>query len=70
MIYNLLKGLSKVTASSQQVIADILLLQFTIVNACVAGNSNQWVLVDAGLENSYEYILKSVNEHLGKNSRP
>lgn len=70
MINDLLKGISKITTSSEQVAPDILLLQFTIVNACVVGNSNQWVLVDAGLENSYEYILKSVDEHLGKDSRP
>ncbi|MDF2523878.1 MAG: Zn-dependent hydrolase, glyoxylase, partial [Clostridiales bacterium] len=70
MINDLLKGISKLTTSFDKVSPDILLLQFTIVNACIVGNSSQWVLVDAGLENSYEFILKSADEYLGKDSRP
>jgi glyoxylase-like metal-dependent hydrolase (beta-lactamase superfamily II) len=70
MINDLLKGLSKVTAKSQQVLDDIVLLQFTIVNACMVGNSKEWILVDTGLENSADFILKSAKEHFGKNSRP
>lgn len=70
MINDLLKGLSKITSTSKQLTSDIVLLQFTIVNACIVGSANEWVLVDTGLENSDEYILKSVDQHLGKGSRP
>lgn len=37
MINDLLKGLSRVTTTSREVTRDILLLQFTIVNACIVG---------------------------------
>lgn len=70
MINDLLKGLSKITSTSKQLTSDIVLLQFTIVNACLVGSANEWVLVDTGLENSDEYILKTVNQHFGKDSRP
>lgn len=70
MINDLLKGISKITTSSEQVAPDILLLQFTIVNSCIVGDAGEWVLVDTGLENSDEYILKTVDEYLGKGSRP
>jgi glyoxylase-like metal-dependent hydrolase (beta-lactamase superfamily II) len=70
MINELLKGLSKLTSTSQEVKPDILLLQFNIVNACIVGNAAGWVLVDTGLDNSYDYILKSIDERFGKGSRP
>jgi glyoxylase-like metal-dependent hydrolase (beta-lactamase superfamily II) len=70
MINDLLKGLSKLTTTSLEVTPDILLLQFTIVNACIVGESREWVLVDTGLENSYEYILKSIDKRFGESSRP
>lgn len=70
MINDLLKGLSKLTSTSKEVTPDILLMQFTIVNACIVGNADGWVLVDTGLENSADFILKSVEERIGKDSRP
>ena len=70
MINDLLKGLSKLTTKSLEVTPDILLLQFTIVSACIVGEAREWVLVDTGLENSYNYILKSVDERFGEDSRP
>lgn len=70
MINQLLKGLSKMTATSKEVLPDILLLHFTIVTACMIGNDDKWILVDTGLENSYDFILKSAKEHFGKESRP
>ncbi|HEX9062322.1 MAG TPA: MBL fold metallo-hydrolase [Clostridia bacterium] len=70
MINSLLKGLSKLTSTSHQITWDIMLMQFTIVNALIVGEEKEWVLVDTGLENSYDYILKSCNERFGKGSRP
>jgi len=49
----IVKWLSAITTSSQEVTPDTLVLEFTIVNACIVGNhGNGWVLVDTGLENS------------------
>lgn len=66
--------LSAVTTSSLQLTSDILVLEFTIVNACIVGEpgngSNQWVLVDTGLENSADFILQCAEEKFGKESRP
>jgi len=66
--------LSALTTTSQEVTADILVLQFTIVNAFIVGcsdaNKNEWVLVDTGLENSADFILASAQKRFGKDSRP
>lgn len=70
MINQLLKGLSKITTASQALLPDILLLHFTIVTACIVGREDGWVLVDAGLENSHDFILKSAEDCFGKESRP
>lgn len=70
MINELLKGLSKMTTISQQISDDILLLHFTIVSACIVGDEDEWSLVDTGLENSHDFILKSAAERFGKASRP
>ncbi|MBU5483996.1 MBL fold metallo-hydrolase [Clostridium sp. MSJ-11] len=70
----LVEGLSAVTTSSLQVTPDILVLQFTIVNAFIVNTSNnennKWVLVDTGLENSAEFILQSVEKKFGKDNPP
>lgn len=70
MINQLLKGLSKITTTSQEVLPDILLLHFTIVTACIVGKADEWVLVDTGLENSYDFILNSAEDRFGRESRP
>ncbi|MDF2558467.1 MAG: beta-lactamase domain protein [Bacillales bacterium] len=66
--------LSDITKSKLQVTPDILLLQFTVVNACIVSNisndPNKWVLVDTGLENSADFILECANEMFGKESKP
>lgn len=70
MINQLLKGLSKLTTTSQEVLPDILLLHFTIVTACIVGRDDSWILIDTGLENSYDFIVESAQERFGKESRP
>lgn len=66
--------LSEITTRSQQITPEILILQFTVVNACIISNNsknnNQWILVDTGLENSADYIIECAEEKFGKNSRP
>ncbi len=65
--------LSKLTTSSREVTLDILVLEFTIVNAYLIGNpskTSEWVLVDTGLENSADFIIKSAQKRFGENTRP
>ncbi|HYH02483.1 MAG TPA: MBL fold metallo-hydrolase, partial [Bacillota bacterium] len=70
----MVEGLSALTTSAQEILPDVLLLNFTIVNACLIGNpgseTDKWVLVDTGLENSADFILQSVEKRFGKGNRP
>lgn len=70
MIYQLVKGISKLTTYSEKILPDITLLKFKIVNACILGDASGWILVDCGLENSYDYIIKTAEEQFGNGSRP
>lgn len=70
MIEKILNGLSKATETYQIVSDDILLLRFTIVNACIVGGSTNWALVDTGLESSADFILKNAEGRYGKGTRP
>lgn len=64
--------LSALTTSSLQITSNILVLEFTVVNACIVSNSDtgEWVLVDTGLENSGDFILQCAEEKFGKGSSP
>lgn len=69
----LVEGLSALSTSSQEIAPDILILQFTVVNAFIVGNpasKNGFVLVDTGLENSYDFIVQSIESRFGKDSHP
>lgn len=70
----LVELVSALTTSSEEVLPDILILEFRIVTACLVGipegEGSKWVLVDTGLENSSQFILESVHSRFGKNSRP
>jgi len=57
MYKELMNFISKLTSGTNEILPDVLLLDFTIVNACVVGTNDHWVLVDAGLSNSEEFIL-------------
>ncbi len=71
MINQLLKIISKIAASTDEVLPDILILKFTIVNAFIIRMAEKkWVLIDTGLENSYEYIMMETEERFGEGSRP
>lgn len=70
----IIEGLSALTASKQELTPDILVLEFTVVNAFIVGDSDaksgEWTLVDTGLENSVDFITQSAEERYGKNTRP
>ncbi|MDF2543511.1 MAG: beta-lactamase domain protein [Herbinix sp.] len=70
MIYQMVKGLSKITTSSYKVLPDITILKFTVVNAFLVGNKDNWILVDTGLENSADYIIKTTEEQFGPEAKP
>lgn len=70
----LVEGLSALSTTSREIIPDILVMNFTVVTACLVGGTNdkegEWVLVDTGLENSADFIIQSAESRFGKNSRP
>jgi glyoxylase-like metal-dependent hydrolase (beta-lactamase superfamily II) len=66
----IVEGLSALTTSSQEVTPDILVMNFTIVTACLVGYPDEWGLVDTGLGNSADFILQCVKKRFGENSRP
>ncbi len=70
MIKELLNGVSKITSSTQDLRPDILLLRFTIVNACIVGSGAGWILVDTGLESSGDFIIEAAEKRFGRGSTP
>lgn len=64
------EGLSAITSSSEEVTSDILVMNFTIVTACLVGDADKekggWVLVDAGPGNSADFIIESLKKGLAK----
>ncbi|OEH86400.1 MBL fold metallo-hydrolase [Desulfuribacillus stibiiarsenatis] len=78
MFQSIINGLSAITTTSEEVSSDILVLNFTIVTACMIGeplnstnqNHSKWVLVDTGLDSSYDYIINTAHERFGENNKP
>jgi len=74
MSNKLMKIINGSISSSKEVTRDILVMDFTIVTACLVGrsdiDSNKWILVDTGLESSFDYILQAAEKRFGKNNRP
>ena len=70
----LLERLSSVTSNAEQVTPEVTLLNFTVVNAFLVGDplsdGKEFVLVDTGLENAYDFILETVKKYYGKDIRP
>lgn len=70
----LIEAMSALITTSQEITSDILVMDFTVVNAflveCSSNNNNDFVLVDTGLENSYDFILESIEERFDENSKP
>ncbi len=70
----LVEWLSALATKSEEVAKDILMMNFTVVNACLVGSpdgfSKEWVLVDTGLENSADYIVECASKRFGEDSKP
>ncbi len=67
----LIEGLSLLTRKTQRVLPDIYMLDFRIVNAFIISfGSRYWALVDTGLENSDEYIIRAADDIFGAGTRP
>ena len=70
----IVESLAALTSSTGDISPNIVLLQFTVVNACIIGSprtgNGKWVLVDTGLENSADFIRHAAAERFGENSRP
>ncbi|MGB9936135.1 MAG: MBL fold metallo-hydrolase [Methanobacterium sp.] len=68
------EGISKISKSSVELKPDILLLNFKITALCIIGDpangNKEWVLVDTGMENSADYIIKKAKERFGENNPP
>lgn len=66
--------LSGLTMKSYQAARNITLLHFTVATACIVADSHSktggWVLVDTGLANSADFIVKNAEELFGKSTRP
>ena len=74
MATNLLQGLASLTKKTTEIRPDLLLLEFTIVNACIVGRpqapSGEWVLIDTALPNSASFIVEEAEARFGQGSRP
>jgi glyoxylase-like metal-dependent hydrolase (beta-lactamase superfamily II) len=62
MIKQLLEGLARLTESAEEIRPDIWMLRFTVVNAFILRNGTSWILVDTGLESSYDFILETASQ--------
>lgn len=70
----LIERFSKNTANAKQVTEEIVLLNLAVVNAFLIGDplsdGKEFILVDTGLENSYSFIIESVDKYYGKDMKP
>ncbi|MGD6993821.1 MBL fold metallo-hydrolase [Sutcliffiella horikoshii] len=56
--------------SGQHVTLDLYYYTNQVVNICIYGNSEDWVLIDTGMPKSAREILSVVENYLGKGARP
>lgn len=71
-VYNIINGLSKLTASYKQPYPDIHMLDFRIVNSFIIGNVQMrkydWVIVDAGIDSSGRMIVRTGKNYSGQSA--
>jgi glyoxylase-like metal-dependent hydrolase (beta-lactamase superfamily II) len=56
-----------------EVVPDIFCLSVQIVNVCFIGNpreTNEFILLDAGMPRSYEFIMKEAEKRFGESCKP
>lgn len=58
------------THSGEQVTEDLYYYTNQVVNICIFGNSDGWVLIDTGMPKSAREILSMVEKHFKKGARP
>lgn len=67
----LVEALAALTTSAAEAGPDILVLQFTVVNAFLVGRpGGAFALVDTGLANSEAFILEQLTQRFGAGARP
>lgn len=67
----LVEALAALTTRTQEVRPDLLVINFTVVTACLIGRpGGEFVLFDTGLENSADFIKRTVAERFGGGARP
>lgn len=73
MSLGLLEKKTTDTNSCESIVTDVIGVTTLIANACLVGKKGaqdgEWVLVDAGIANSEDTIIKKAQEHFG-NARP
>lgn len=67
----MVEALSALTTTTHDVRPDLLVINFTVVTACLIGRpGGEFVLFDTGLENSADFIKRTVAERFGEGARP
>lgn len=62
--------ISKMTAQSAELLPDVVLLHFTVVNAYMVGNANSWFLIDTGVKSVEEFIVDTAEKRFGPGIKP
>ncbi len=68
--YKYIPTTSVASGSGIQLMPDVYSHTIQIVNICLVGDEESFVLVDAGMPKSAEKILETIEEHFGENKRP
>ncbi len=63
-------GMRRTKVKAKKILPDVIMLDFTIVNAYIVGQANDWVLVDTGLVNTFDDILETLQTYFKEYSRP
>lgn len=70
----LLERVSNYRAKAQEVVSDVLLLDFGVVNAFLIGDPltdrKDFALVDTGIENCHDFIIETAEKRFGKGTKP
>lgn len=67
----IVEALAALTTTTQEVCPDLLVINFTVVTACLIGRpGGEFLLFDTGLANSADFIKRTVAERFGEGARP
>lgn len=68
--YKFIPATSVGSGVTHVVASDILCHTLQIVNICIVGTKDAWVLIDAGMPHSAQNIISLTEQHFGEGSRP